>query len=117
MTLTHTYFKIYILLKNMIKIYISFKYGFEILVLFKNRFKTSILILFKNRFEILNILSIVVDSRWSQYFTNFAKKFPFDPPFNAACGDLCRNVGQIIWLISCLGNSQVTASKLPKLPY
>ena len=77
MTLTHTYFKIYILLKNMIKIYISFKYGFEILVLFKNRFKTSICILFKNRFEILNILSIVGEVNT---LSIFAKKNPFDTP-------------------------------------
>ena len=34
--------------------------------------------------------------------------------WSTAYCDLCRNVGQIIWLISCLGNSQVTSCKLPK---
>ena len=36
-------------------------------------------------------------------------------PTKCCFGDLCRNVGQIIWLISCLGNSQVTTCKLSKM--
>ena len=50
-----------------------------------------------------------------QTFNQQWKNLFFSPLLCAAYCDLCRNVGQIIWLISCLGNSQVTACKHSKI--